>query len=154
MDVGNPECVKCSVGTENVDHLFLNCRHARRKWEDLEYLQQREAGRSDLGETSLVFLVEKMLAPDNLATLLCFVVSTRQIWRDRYPNFEVAATEDRRTNREDVREGHGERERGRSRDLGRSSRTLGDEELEMGENWRTIEELALLGFREIRIENT
>ncbi|KAL3700210.1 hypothetical protein R1sor_018232 [Riccia sorocarpa] len=83
MGVEDPVCTRCKTRTENIDHMFLLCERVRRKWEDLAYLQQRESGRGDLGETSLVMLVEKKLPSDNLATMCCFIVASRHIWKER-----------------------------------------------------------------------
>ncbi|KAL3693929.1 hypothetical protein R1sor_007580 [Riccia sorocarpa] len=54
MEVAGPQCLRCSEGTENLEHMFLQCRKVRSNRQTLMNLHARATGEIENRETSLI----------------------------------------------------------------------------------------------------
>ncbi|KAL3685163.1 hypothetical protein R1sor_003185 [Riccia sorocarpa] len=83
MEVADPLCVRCKTGTENIEHMFLQCRKVNSSWQLIARLHGSATDGGEPHENSLIKALEKMLTPDGSTLLLLFIAFSRFVWRDQ-----------------------------------------------------------------------
>ncbi|KAL3679850.1 hypothetical protein R1sor_022806 [Riccia sorocarpa] len=83
MEVAGPLCTMCQEKTENIEHMFLQCRKVRHNWQLLSNLHTVVTGVEEFSATSLIMSLEKLLTLAYSALLVIFIVFSRFVWRDR-----------------------------------------------------------------------
>ncbi|KAL3701836.1 hypothetical protein R1sor_019858 [Riccia sorocarpa] len=82
MGVTEPACTRCNRGTENIEHMFLQCPGPAATWRELERLFTKLTGEK-MVYTSLPTLVECLVKPENAPMLIRFTIFTRFSWKSR-----------------------------------------------------------------------
>ncbi|KAL3686513.1 hypothetical protein R1sor_009087 [Riccia sorocarpa] len=82
MEIGDPICQRCERGTENIEHLFMQCEKTAANWNYIESLYSRCTGKV-LRNTSLPGRLEYAVKQENLAVTTLLVTNSRLTWRSR-----------------------------------------------------------------------